>query len=57
MRGLEQLGAFWALIVAAYWLEVFDHADDGIDVPLRRLAERRAHASTIDPLIPTPPHQ
>lgn len=52
-----ELAAFCALLVAAYWLAVFDHADDGIDVPLARLADRQAHASRIDPLIPTPPHQ
>lgn len=37
---LTQIGAFWCLLVAAYWISVFPHDDDGIDPPLRRLAER-----------------
>lgn len=57
MTAIEQVGAFCALLVAAYWLAVFDHADDGLAIPMRRLADRQAHASRIDPLIPAPPHQ
>jgi hypothetical protein len=57
VTAIEQVGAFCALLVVAYWLAVYPHDDDGIDVPMRRLAERRSHASRIDPLIPTPPQQ
>lgn len=54
---IEQLGAFCALLVAAYWLAAYPHDDDGVDVPLRRLAERQAWIARFDPLIPTPPTQ
>lgn len=54
---IEQLAALCALFVAAYWLAVYPHDDDGVEVPLARLAQRQAHASRIDPLIPAPPQQ
>lgn len=50
-----ELAAFCALLVAAYWVAVFPHDEDGIQIPLQRLADRQAHASRIDPLIPKPP--
>jgi hypothetical protein len=51
----SQVGAFAALVIAGWWVGPgFPHDDDGVEIPLRRLAEKRAHASTIDPLIPTP---
>lgn len=45
----SQVGALAALLIAAYWLAVYPHDDDGIDVPLRRLAERQAWMSRFDP--------
>lgn len=39
---VSQLLAFAALLVGGYWVNGVDHAEDGIDVPLRRLAERRS---------------
>lgn len=52
---IDQVAAFCALLVVGYWLNGFDHTADVPDVPLRRLADRKAHASRIDPLIPKPP--
>lgn len=37
---LTQLGAFSGLLILAWWINGFDHADDGVEVPLRRLSER-----------------
>lgn len=56
MTAIEQVTAFWALLIFAFWIAVYPHGDDGIEIPLRRLAERQAWASTIDPLIPKPSH-
>lgn len=39
---LTQIGAFSALLVAAYWVSIYPHDDDGIEPPLRRLAERQS---------------
>lgn len=46
---VQQIGAFWCLLVLAYWLNGFDHADDGVEVPLRRLAERECWMQRFDP--------
>lgn len=36
------------VLVLAGWVTV-DHGDDGVEIPLRRLHERRGHARRIDP--------
>lgn len=46
---IEQLAAFCALLVGAYWVAVYPHDNDGIDVPMRRLAERQHWMEISDP--------
>ena len=49
MTALEQVLAFWAWLVVAWWISIMEHGDDGVVVRRHRLAERLGHAATIDP--------
>ena len=49
MSALEHILGGWAMMVAAWWLNGYPHDDDGVSVPLRRLAERQCWAARIDP--------
>lgn len=57
MNAVEQILAFWGMLVVAWWLTICPHDDDGVDVPLRRLFERSLWMLQFDPGLSNPPRE